>query len=152
MSIDLILIIFGLEHLHDVLLWDQPLAKEIVNVPARLRRAHDDGLSSGARRRAPGVQMAKMLPLPNIDNKQFEHASVGRGEHNKLYTFGPKDYANTSGIWSGTADWADGAELKVVPGHPEGGEALPGTHNAAGFAPEHDPAELDIAKRLMKNI
>jgi hypothetical protein len=37
MSIDLILIIFGLEHLHDVLLWDQPLAKEIVDVPARLR-------------------------------------------------------------------------------------------------------------------
>jgi manganese catalase len=71
----------------------------------------------------------------------------------QLFTFGPKDYANSTGIWSGAADWADGAELKVVPGHLEGGDALPGTHNAAGFAPEHDPAELfAIAKRLMKNI
>jgi Mn-containing catalase len=102
-----------------------------------------------------GVQMAKMLPLPNIDNKKFEHTRrwEERGEHAKLYTFSPKDYANTAGIWSGTADWADGAPLEVVPGHPEGGETVAGMHNAAGFAPEHDPAEIfDIAKRLMKNM
>ena len=42
---------------------------------------------------------------------------------------------------------------RVVPGHPEGGDPLPGTHNAAGYAPEHDPAEIyDIAKSLMKRM
>ena len=102
-----------------------------------------------------GVQMSKMLPLPNIDNSKFEHTRrwEERGEHAKLYTFSPKDYGSIAGIWSGQADWADGADLSVVPGHPEGGEALPGIHNAAGFAPEHDPSEIfDIAKRLMKSV
>src|SRR5688500_10021178 len=99
--------------------------------------------------------MSKMLPLPNIQNSKFEHTRPWeeRGEHTKIYTFSPSDYTNLTGIWSGTADWADGAALSVVPGHPEGGEALPGTHNEAGYAPEHDPAELfEIAKRLMRNM
>jgi Mn-containing catalase len=102
-----------------------------------------------------GVQMSKMLPLPNIDNAKFEHTRrwEEKGEHTKLYTFSPKDYTDIAGIWAGTADWADGAKLSVVPGHPEGGDPLPGTHNAAGYAPEHDPAELfDIAKSLMKKM
>jgi hypothetical protein len=55
--------------------------------------------------------------------------------------------------WSGTADWADGAPLQVVQGHPEGHEFPQGTPNQAGFSPDHDPAEMfDIAKRLMRNM
>ena len=105
--------------------------------------------------RVTGVQMSKLLPLPNIDNAKFEHTRQWeeRGEHTKLYSFSPADYTNTAGIWSGNADWADGAPLSVVPGHPEGGEAPEGNVNFSGFAPQYAPEEIfGIAKRLMKNV
>jgi Mn-containing catalase len=102
-----------------------------------------------------GVNMTKMLPVPNIDNAKFKHTQLweGRGEHTKLYTFSPSDYQGLGGIWSGTADWADGAELQVVQGHPEGGAAPEGTPNQSGFSPDYAPEEIvEIAARLMKNM
>jgi Mn-containing catalase len=102
-----------------------------------------------------GVNMTKMLPMPNIDNAKFTHTQLweSRGEHAKLYTFSPEDYLNLGGIWSGTADWADGAELQVVQGHPEGGAAPEGTPNQSGFSPDYAPEEIfDIAARLMRNM
>src|ERR687893_1997766 len=62
-----------------------------------------------------GVNMTKMLPVPNIDNKKFKHTQVweAKGEHTKLYTFSPTDYQNLGAIWSGNADWSDGAPLVV---------------------------------------
>jgi Mn-containing catalase len=101
-----------------------------------------------------GVNMTKMLPVPNIDNKKFKHARAfeEKGEHTKLYTFSPSDYQNLGGIWSGT-HYADGAPLQVVQGTPEGHEFPQGTPNQAGFSPDYDPAEMfDIAKRLMRNM
>jgi Mn-containing catalase len=102
-----------------------------------------------------GVNMTKMLPLPNIDNEKFEHTRPwqAKGEHAKLYTFSPSDYMNLAGVWSGTADWADGAPLEVVQGHPAGGPAPEGTPNQAGFSPDYEPEEiLEIAARLVKNM
>lgn len=102
-----------------------------------------------------GVNMTKMLPVPNIDNAKFPHTQLweSRGEHAKLYTFSPEDYLNLGGIWSGTADWVDGAELQVVQGHPEGGAAPEGTPNQSGFSPDYAPEEIfEIAARLMKNM
>jgi Mn-containing catalase len=96
-----------------------------------------------------------MLPLPKIDNAKFEHTRrwEERGEHTKLYSFSPEDYTNTGAVWSGKAEWADGADLQVVTGHPEGGEAPEGTANSSGFAPEYKVEEItEIAKRLMKNM
>jgi Mn-containing catalase len=93
--------------------------------------------------------------VPNIDNEKFPHTQPwqSKGEHAKLYTFSPTDYQNLGGIWSGTADWADGAPLEVVQGHPEGGEAPEGTPHQAGFAPNYEPGEMfEIAKRLMRNM
>jgi Mn-containing catalase len=105
--------------------------------------------------RVTGVQMSKMLPLPKIDNAKFEHTRrwEEKGEHTKLYSFSPSDYTNTSGVWSGNADWADGAPLQVVPGHPEGAPAPEGSASLAGFAPEYMPEEVfDIATRLMRKM
>ncbi len=102
-----------------------------------------------------GAKMTKMLPVPNIDNTKFEHTQPweAKGEHTKLYTFSPSDYQHLGGIWSGKADWADGAPLEVVQGHPAGFAAPDGTPNQAGFSPDHDPAEIfEIAKRLMKKM
>jgi Mn-containing catalase len=102
-----------------------------------------------------GVDMTKMLPLPNIDNEKFKHTVPWqtKGEHAKLYTFSPSDYNQLGGIWNGTADWADGAPLEVVQGHPEGGMAPEGTHNPSGFAPQYEPEEIfEIAAKLAKKI
>ena len=41
------------------------------------------------------------------------------------------------------SSWVDGGELKAVP-DPEGSEAPPGSHNAAGFAPKHDPSGRNL--------
>jgi Mn-containing catalase len=104
---------------------------------------------------ATGVNMTKMLPMPNIDNAKFPHTQLweSRGEHAKLYTFSPSDYTNLGGVWSGTADWADGAELQVVQGHPEGGAPPEGTPNQSGFSPDYAPEEIfEIAARLMKSM
>jgi Mn-containing catalase len=102
-----------------------------------------------------GVNMTKMLPVPNIDNKKFKHTRPfeEKSEHTKLYTFSPSDYQNLGGIWEGTAHWADGAPLQVVQGTPEGHDHPQGTPNQAGFSPNYDPSEMfDIAKRLMRNM
>jgi Mn-containing catalase len=103
--------------------------------------------------RLTGVNMTKMLPLPNIDNEKFEHTRPwqAKGEHAKLYTFSPTDYKNLGGIWSGSAP--DGTPLEVVQGHPQGGLAPEGTPNAAGFAPEYAPEEVfEIAAKLTKRM
>jgi Mn-containing catalase len=43
-----------------------------------------------------GVDMAKMLPIPNIANKTFPEARkfMEQGSHLKLYRFSPDDYRN----------------------------------------------------------
>ena len=108
-----------------------------------------------ALKKLTGVDMTKMLPLPNIDNEKFEHTRPwqSKGEHAKLYTFSPQDYGQLGGIWSGTATWADDAPLEVVRGHPAGGKALEGTPNPAGFAPQYAPEEIfEIAAKLAKKV
>jgi Mn-containing catalase len=55
-----------------------------------------------------------------------------KGEHAKLYTFSPADYQNLGGIWSGTADWADGAPLQVIQGMPEGADPPEGNAEPGG--------------------
>ena len=127
-----------------------------------------------------GVDMTKMLLLPNIDNEEFEHTRPwqSKGEHAKLYTFSPQDYGQTGrkgansprtsvrpsstprskplglgGIWSGNATWADDAPLEVVRGHPAGGKAPEGTPNPAGFAPQYASEEVfEIAAKLAKKV
>lgn len=102
-----------------------------------------------------GVKMTKLLPIPNIDNAKFPEARrwEEKGEHTKLYRFSPNDFRTLPAIWSGTADWADGAPLQVVDGHPEGGAMPEGSSHQAGFAPDYEPGEIfEIAQRLMKSM
>jgi hypothetical protein len=89
--------------------------------------------------------------VPNIDNDKFPHTRPwqSKGEHAKLYTFSPTDYNNLGGIWSGTADWADGAPLQVIQGIPSGtADAPEGTPNQAGFSPNHDPRKCSTSPNV----
>lgn len=118
------------------------------------------GVNAAAYGRAPekltGVKMTKLLPISNIDNTKFPEARrrEERGERTKLYRFSPNDFRTLPAIWSGTADWADGAPLQVVDGHPPAGGAIPeGSSHQAGFAPDYEPGEIfEIAQRLMKSM
>jgi Mn-containing catalase len=55
-----------------------------------------------------GVEMSKMLPIPNIGNAMFPEARrfMEGGLHLKLYRFSPEDYRESAGIWTGTAPMA----------------------------------------------
>ena len=64
-----------------------------------------------------------------------------------------RDYRYAEGIWSGNADWVDGAPLEVVPGAPEGAPIPDFQASTSQFSPDYTPEEIyDIAQKLMQNV
>ena len=59
-----------------------------------------------------GVDVGKLLPIPDVSNKKFPEARVHeeKGLHRKLYQFSPTDYATANKIWNGPHP-EDGQEL-----------------------------------------
>jgi len=68
-----------------------------------------------------GVDVGKLLPVPDISNKRFPEARrhEDRGLHQILYRFSPDDYRRIGEIWNGPHP-EDGSELRVEDGPPEG--------------------------------
>ena len=104
---------------------------------------------------ATGVDVTKMLPIPNLDNRAFDHArkyeDLGYG--NVLFTWNNVgDYKDIDKIWKGQNP-TSGDRLFVKEGSPKGYkipelESLP-----EEFAPGIGPEEFQaIAKRLMSKI
>ncbi len=96
-----------------------------------------------------GVDVAKMLPIPNIENSKFPEARKFEeaGVHRTLYRFSPQDYQEIGKIWRGPAP--DGGTLQVVDGPPEGGPVPVLPDVPEEFAPGVDPEVLaDLARRL----
>jgi Mn-containing catalase len=102
-----------------------------------------------------GVNMTKMLPLPNIKDTEIPEAKkwMDQGSHLRLYRFSPDDFRHLEAIWKGTADWADGGGLEVVEGIPEGAPAKPMEESPTSFAPQYETEEIyEIAARLMRDM
>ena len=98
-----------------------------------------------------GVEMTKMLNIPNIPNSKFpetrEHEEAGL--HRTLYRFSPDDYRDIDKVWVGTHP-EDGEEVVVADGPPEGSPTPEQEEAPDNFVPGYDPGELaEIAKRLM---
>jgi Mn-containing catalase len=101
-----------------------------------------------------GVDLGKLLPIPDISNKQFPEARKlqdDAGLHQILYRFSPDDYRQISKIWQG-AHPEDGSALRVVDGPPEG-FAPPDLDDepqlTAPVGPDLDPSMLkDIARKV----
>jgi Mn-containing catalase len=97
-----------------------------------------------------GVQVTKLLPIPNIENSKFPEARKyeAMGVHRRLYRFSPEDYREIAKIWRGPAPAGDG-DLEVVDGPPAGGPVpeLPEVPEefASGLAPEEI---AEIARKL----
>ncbi len=97
-----------------------------------------------------GVNITKMLPIPNIENAKFPEARKyeSQGVHRVLYRFSPEDYKDIARIWRGPAPTGDG-ELQVVDGPPAGGPIPVLPEVPEEFAPGLDPAEIaELAKKL----
>lgn len=103
-----------------------------------------------------GVEIEKMLPVPNIPLGNIPECQkyLDEGSHRRLYTFSPEDYTEMKGIWGGgemaLPDDPPG-ELEVVEGMPDGGkiQQLEGVPSA--FTPDYAPEEMmEIARKLTK--
>ena len=88
-----------------------------------------------------GVDVGKLLPIPDISNKKFTETRPHeeKGLHRILYRFSPDDYRQVSQIWNGPHP-EDGGELIVQDGPPE------------GFDPPELPAEPQLTSPLGPDI
>jgi Mn-containing catalase len=68
-----------------------------------------------------GVEVGKLLPIPDISNKRFPESRKHeeRGLHQILYRFNAEDYKEVGAIWNG-AHPEDGSELRVEDASNEG--------------------------------
>jgi Mn-containing catalase len=101
-----------------------------------------------------GVDIGKLLPIPDISNKQFPEARKlqdDAGLHQILYRFSPDDFRQIAKIWRGPHP-EDGSELRVVDGPPEGAappELDDEPQLTSPIGPDLDPSFLkDVAKRV----
>jgi Mn-containing catalase len=106
-----------------------------------------------------GVEMSKMLPIPNIGNKVFPEARkfMEAGLHMKLYRFTQAEYGEAASIWTGTAPAAyhEGVggsdQLEFVDAPPSGGDLSHLAGIASSFAPNYAPEEIfEMANILYK--
>ena len=106
-----------------------------------------------------GVEMSKMLPLPNIGNRMFPEGRkfMEQNLHLNLYQFSPKDFKECASIREGEAPAAyhEGVGTRTnftsVDAPPSGGDQVDLAGIASGFAPNYAPeAIMEIAKKLHK--
>lgn len=132
---------------------DHPVAREMIGY--LLVRGGTHALAYGkALESLTGVDVTKMLPIPNIDNSKFPEARkyIERGYDRKLYRFSYEDYKDMDKIWRGPAPSGEG-ELEVVDGPMEGGPLADLPEAPEIYAPEYDPAEIyEIAQKLMSKM
>ncbi|MCA1032560.1 manganese catalase family protein [Bacillus timonensis] len=104
---------------------------------------------------ATGVDVKKLVPLPNLANTKFDHAKKfeERGLANVLYTWNDVgDYAGIKQIWKGTNP-ESGERLIVKEGSPVGAPIPNLDDLPEEFAPGIDRDDYArIAKRLMENL
>nr|WP_154309253.1 manganese catalase family protein [Metabacillus lacus] len=100
-----------------------------------------------------GVDLGKMLPIPNLDNKKFEAARKFEEQrvHTKLYTFSDTDYRDIDKIWKGTHP-IDNQPLEVIIGIPDGGPMPDFEEVPEEFAPGISQEDfMEIARRLQRS-
>lgn len=97
-----------------------------------------------------GADLGKLLPIPDVSNKQFPEARrlEEHGLHQILFRWSPDDYKEIGQIWNGPHP-EDGSPLRVEEGIPAGAPPPNLEEEPQLTAPGIDPALLaDIASRL----
>ena len=104
-----------------------------------------------------GVDVGKLLPIPDISNKRFPEAAKheAKGLHRILYQFSPEDYPRAGEIWNGHTR-RTGATSKCRSGRPKAStppdlDAEP--QLTAPIGPDIDPEMFqDVAARLFPEL
>jgi Mn-containing catalase len=131
---------------------DDPVAREMVGYLLGRGGVHIVAYAK-ALEKLSGVDVGKLLPIPDISNKQFPEARKheAKGLHRILYRFSPEDYREITKIWNGPHP-EDGDTLEVVDGPPAGAPAPDLDEEpqlTAPLGPEMDKEMLrDVAERL----
>jgi Mn-containing catalase len=131
---------------------DDPVAREMVGYLLVRGGVHIVAYAK-AIEALSGVDVGKLLPIPDISNKRFPEAAKHekRGLHQILFRFSPEDYTEIGKIWQG-AHPEDGSPLRVQDGPPEGFTPpnLPEEPQlTAPIGPDLDPAFLnEVARRV----
>lgn len=97
-----------------------------------------------------GVDATKLLPIPEIESKNFPHAKkfMDKGFHRFIYRFSPDDYKEIAQIWNG-AQAETGEPREVLDDIPEGGPIPDLSHEPQVFAPGVNEEDVnEIAKKL----
>jgi Mn-containing catalase len=100
---------------------DDPVAREMVGYLLVRGGIHIVAYAK-ALEALTGVNVGKLLPMPDISNKRFPEARKWeeKGLHQVMYRMSVDDYRDISKIWTGQHP-EDGSELRVEDGPPEGG-------------------------------
>ncbi|MDQ0337244.1 Mn-containing catalase [Caldalkalibacillus uzonensis] len=132
---------------------DNPVAREMIGYLLVRGGVHALAYAK-ALETLTGVDVKKMLPIPDIDNNKFPEARKfeEKGSHRTLYRFSPDDYKDIKLIWNGKHP-DDGQELIVSDTLPEGGPVLEMEEQPESYAPGFTPEDLyEIAQKLQKNL
>jgi Mn-containing catalase len=130
---------------------DDPVAREMVGYLLVRGGVHIVAYAK-AIEALSGVEIGKLLPIPDISNQRFPEAArhEKRGLHQILFRFSPDDYRQIGKIWQG-AHPEDGSELRVEDA-PEGftpPDLEEEPQLTAPVGPDMDPAFLkEVAKRV----
>jgi Mn-containing catalase len=97
-----------------------------------------------------GVDVGKLLPIPDISNKKFPEARVHeeKGLHRILYQFSPQDYQQAAGVWNGKHP-EDGQDLQYQPLPKDFGAPAPDLEPEPQLTAPLDP---DTMKDLLKKM
>lgn len=97
-----------------------------------------------------GVDVGKLLPIPDISNKKFPEAKMHeeKGLHTKLYRFSIDDYKEAGVIWTGKHP-EDGQNLSFEHLPKDYGAPPPNLEEEPGLGAPLDP---DTLKDLMKKL
>jgi len=127
-----------------------PVAREMVGYLIVRGGVHQEAYAKALSDISDGVDVTKLLPVPEIDSDKFPDARkyMDKGFHRILYRFSPDDYRELNKIWNGISA-IDGSEREVEDGIPEGGEVPDLSPAAPLYAPNVDAEDIEeIAKRL----
>lgn len=132
---------------------DQPVAREMIGYLLVRGGVHILAYAK-AIEIATGVDLSKMLPIPNLDNSGFDYARkyIAQGLDNVLYTWSETEYRDIGMIWKGKNP-DTGMPLQVIIGTPEGAPIPDFDDLPEEFAPgiSKDDYEI-IVKRLLARV
>ncbi len=131
---------------------DHPTAREMIGYLLVRGGAHILAYAK-ALEIATGVDMTKLIPIPDLDNRafdttrKFEDMGLGR----KLYTWSDNDYRDIGLIWRGQHP-IDGGPLEVIEGTPAGAPIPDFDDLPEEFAPGISQEDfMAIVRRLQKS-